>query len=357
MWHWPLLLAALLLWVPGGPAAALAAGAPTTTTPGSSTQEATAVLKAQPGLTAVVPPAGELTPPNAGWKIDQMDVQVWPEYDERAVLVLMGLSLPADVPLPTTFRFAIPHGAIVAGVAEVDSKGDFKYNYADSYPPVQSGAEWDVVTIQVQGFRSLQIDYYYDPGLPAAAGERSFPLLLQVPVDVGTLVLHVQQPSRATDFRVQPALGSLGKADDGFTYAVGTFSEVKAGSTLGQLVSYSKPDGALSADPGQSGPRQLKTGTVLLAALLPIAVCGVGFLAFRLYRRAERGKRRQPHPETPERLSARPMVGTPPKPPANSAEAASDRGTAVRRFCFSCGEELPKKKARYCPSCGEAQDE
>ena len=246
------------------------------------------------------------TPLNPGLKTDQMAVQVWPEYDKKAVLVLMSFSLPADVALPATLKFTIPKGAVVAGIGEIDPNGTFKYNYANSYPPVEPGTDWDIVTIQVQNYRSLQIDYYYDPGLPAGAGERFFPVLMQSPLDVGTLLLHIQQPARATDFKVVPTPQGSGQADDGFTYAVATFSDVKAGSTLGETVSYSKPDGDLSAGSTASTGAKVKTSTVLLAAILVIVVCFGGYIAYRLSRNtSKRGGR---HPRAQRGSEARPAA-------------------------------------------------
>ena len=376
-----LLSAALMLMVFAGPAVAQAAESPASTAPSGAAQEVTTSSttaagqdvtspvtasttpdpRAQAGQAAVIPPAAGLVPLNPGWKAGQMDVDVWPEYDKEAVLVFMRFSLPAEVPLPATFKFAIPTGAVIAGIGEIDPNGSYKFNYADSYPPVQPGANWDIATIQVQDFRSLQIDYYYDPGLPAGAGERSFPLLLQLPLDVGTLALHVQQPAGATDFTVQPDLQGSGAAQDGFTYAVATFNEVKAGSTLGHLVSYSKPDGALSADPGQSDPAQVGTRTVLLTAILVIVVGVGGFLAYYLYRKAGRDKQSSRRPRTKGSPAAqpvrsptkRPVATTRKKPAPKGGNAATDRGEAVDSVCVACGEAL-RKKDRFCPSCGEA---
>ncbi len=98
-------------------------------------------------------------------------------------------------------------------IGEIDPNGGFTYNYANSYPSVEPGDEWDIATIDVTSYRQLQIDYYYDPGLPQEAGQRSFPLLVQMPVDAGTVLLHVQQPARATDFEIQPALQGSGQAE------------------------------------------------------------------------------------------------------------------------------------------------
>jgi hypothetical protein len=262
---------------------------------------------------------------------------------------------------------------------------------------VQSGTQWDIATIEAKDFRQLQIDYYYDPGLPAGAGQRSFPLLVQLPMDAATLLLHVQQPTRATNFQVQPALQGLGKASDGFTYAVATYSDVKQGSTLGHTISYYKPDGGLSTDTSQSGGTQINTNTVLLAAILFVVVCIGGIVVYRLFfssRRAEQ-KKGSPKSRPGSAAATQPAAARRPRPSAKAgkapivvrAKAASPQaapskaasaetaasapvaetaaaaapadpvtapGNAAVEYCMACGEELTTR-SRFCPSCGEAR--
>lgn len=345
----------------------------TTATSGatSTTAGASTTLPAPAGATGLVPPIAGSAPLNPGWKIAQMVVQVWPEYDQKAVLVIMNLDLPAEVQLPATFKFAVPSGAQIAGIGEIDPNGNFTFNYANSYPPVQPGTDWDIATIQVQKYRSLQIDYYYDPGLPVGAGARSFPLLMQVPLDVTALNLHVQQPARATDFAVQPAMQGSGKAQDGYTYSVAAFSDVKAGSTFGYVISYSKPDGNLSTTPGQSGSTQLGTRNVLLAAILIVVVCIGGFVIYRLYRKGGKPApaKGQGRPKARTSPAAAPTATKKKRPVVQAKSVATDRreaasaeaatgeaaaGKEVTGQCPACGEELVKH-ARFCPNCGEAQ--
>ena len=350
------------------------AAAPTTST-AASASTATTTAAQTPAASGLIPPIVGLALLNPGWKTAQMVVQVWPEYDKRAVLVIMTFDLPAEVPLPATFKFAIPRGAEIAGIGEVDPNGDFTFNYADSYPPVEPGTDWDISTIQVQKYRSLQIDYYYDPGLPIGAGARSFPLLLQLPMDVTSLNLHVQQPARATDFNVQPAMQGTGAAQDGFTYAVASLSDAKSGSTFSYVVSYSKPDGDLSTSTNGTTGAKLNTSTVLLAVILVIVVVVGGVVIYLLFRRSGKAAPAGRKGSGQGRPKARATRTTPPpvatkakKPAARVGSVAKDEGhaaggeatgkaatgEAVTGYCLACGEELIKN-ARFCPNCGEAQ--
>jgi hypothetical protein len=383
----PLLAATLLVAVLTSPVAAQAAGTPSsaepilvaqettpssTTAPGQAADSSTTTSGApgqggQSAPTAIVPPPAAQVALNPGWSTDQMDVRVWSEYDAKAVLVIMNFSLPADVPLPATLKFPMPAGAQIAGIGEIDPTGGFTYNYANSYPSVEPGDEWDIATIDVTNYRQLQIDYYYDPGLPQEAGPRSFPLLVQMPVDAGMVLLHVQHPARATDFAIQPALQGTGQAEDGFTYSVATYNEVKAGSTLGHLISYYKPDGGLSIDSDQSTPTQFNTTTVLLAAILVIVVIVGALVIYRLYSNSRGGNQKGGGPGakrgsastarsggTKRQRQAEKAQNAPPTEPPKTTDPAVERGDAAAEYCIACGEELDPESP-FCPSCGEAR--
>lgn len=435
---WPLLAAVLFLTVGTGsvmaqaatntwstaPAAQVAPGAQATpvaqatasTTASSQTTASTATTVttaapagqgAQADATAVVPPLAGQSPLNPGWKTDQMDVRVMPEYDQKAVLVIVGFTLPASVSLPTTLKFAIPSGATFGGIGEVDSNGNFTYNYQNSYPAVQPGTQWDIATIDVKKYRELQIEYYYDPGLPVGGGQRSFPLQVMLPLDAATLLLHVQQPARATNFQVQPALQGSGKASDGFTYAVGTYSDVKQGSTLGHTISYINPDGGLSTSASQpSGSTPVSTNTVLLAAILFVVVCIGGIVVYRMFAGSRRkgpkkgaaktgrgsaasaspaaAKRPRPGAKTAKtpnvvtaKAASRQAVPSKPRLPetatkaprpetavttaiaetavaAESADPVTAPSGAAVEYCMACGEEMVAR-SRFCSNCGEAR--
>jgi hypothetical protein len=386
-----------------------------TQSPSSTTVTTAAGQAVQSGHVAIIPPSPGQTPLNPGWKTDQMDLRVMPEYDQPAVLVITGFSLPASVPLPATLKFPIPAGAQIAGIGEIDPNGNFTYNYANSYPSIEQGTDWDIATIEVKNYRQLQIDYYYDPGLPQGAGQRAFQILEQVPLDAGQLLLHVQQPANATDFQVEPALQGSGKAEDGFTYSVAAYTDVKAGSTMGHIVSYVNPTGGLSVESQQSGgTTQSNTNTVLLAAILAIVVIVGGLVVYRLFfssrgagqgdggrggrrrqeqaARSRNGKQQRQNQKVqraattsagaasskvarPGRGAASAKASEPtPAPTEAAAGEAIEAGAADAaltdveseptsaaapadasvEYCTACGEELTTDSP-FCPKCGEAR--
>jgi len=338
---------------------------PTTTiSSATTTAETDVVMETPPG--AIIPLAEGQTPPNPGWTTDLFEVRVLPEYDEPAVLIILRFSLPETVSLPATVKLPIPSGSWIAGIGEIGPGGGFTYNYADSYPTVEPGARWDIASIVVSDYRDLQVDYYYDPGIPDGAGQRSFPLLVQLPVDADTLILHVQQPARSTDFLIEPALQDSGLSDDGFTYAVAAYTGLKSGDQLGNTVSYEKSDGSLSIE-GGTAPESSKvnTNTVLIAAILVVVVIVGGVVIYRLYAKPGAGKgntkgRSRPRPAQPApkaKASSRQASGGRPSG-AKSSKAQTGKTTSSKvgnvDYCTACGEELDDR-SRFCPNCGEAR--
>ena len=363
------------------------AAAPTATTASTATTAAgatttagatTATTAPLAGTQAIVAPGADWTPLNPGWRTDQMTVKVEPEFDLRAVLVIVDFSLPTDVPLPATLKFPVPAGARIAAIGEIDPNGNFTQNYLNSYPPVTQGFDWDVASIQVKSYRQIQVEYYYDPGIPPAAGPRSLPVWMEIPVDVGTLVLHVQQPARATGFVVKPALEGSGESDDDhFTYSVGAFTNVKAGSQLGQVIEYNNPDNGLSvATPGSTTTSKISTNTVLLTAILVVVVIIAIVVIWRVFFSSRRrpgggagaaagkagswsaasGKNKAAgasggKPSAAKPTKAAKQVAAPvPDEVATSEQTDQD----ATEYCVACGEAL-SPDSPFCTNCGEAR--
>ena len=109
------LAAILLMGLPWGTTAALKGGSSsslsylaeeTTTSATAGTSQTTVSSAAAPdasdseahgGQTGLELPSADQVALNPGWGIEQMSVRVWPEYDRRAVLVILNLSLPTEV--------------------------------------------------------------------------------------------------------------------------------------------------------------------------------------------------------------------------------------------------------------------
>ena len=269
--------------------------------------------------------------------------------------MIMDFDLPADVPLPATLKFAIPSGASIAGMAEIDPNGNFiHYNSIRRCSRGPTGTSPPSKCRNTGHCRSTTTTTLV---FPRERVRVRSPCCYNCPLDATSLNLHVQQPARATDFAVTPALQATGAAQDGFTYAVAAFSDVKAGSTFGYVVSYDKPDAQLSvSSSGTTTGAKLNTTTVLLAVIAALVVVFGSVIIFYLYRKGgkpapSKGQQRAKTP--PGRATAAPRNAQAKKPAARVADVVNEQREASAAHCPSCGEELAKK-ARFCPNCGLA---
>jgi hypothetical protein len=356
----PLVLLVTLMLVLSAAVPALAETATTGTDTTAAGVETTAAPEgAAPETTgAVVPRAPEAEQLNPGVSFDRVGVQVWPEYDEPDILVMVDVLLPEDATFPFTFRFAVPKGARVTGVAEVRADGSFDY----SRPAPQfdySSPDRDVVTVVVPKLRDVRLEYYYDPGLNLQ-GQRDFGFTYELPGDAKQASLSIQQPLRASGFAVQPPLSQSSSDQQGFSYVGESFEGLEGGDRLQAQVSYSRDTAEPSKPAGSTGAPASGASSSYLLLLLAIVIVGVGgFAAYRMWLRPppatySRGGGRRPAAKTARAPQNRARGS---KPAANS-RAAGKTGAAggPSRFCTSCGSQLTKKD-RFCPQCGEPRED
>ncbi|MHB0981049.1 MAG: zinc ribbon domain-containing protein [Thermoleophilia bacterium] len=306
---------------------------------------------------AEVPAAGVVKKPaeaeelNPGVSFDELDLQVWPEYDQPGVLVLVDIRLPEEATLPFTFRFAIPKGAQLHGVAEVGPDGTFSHGPAPQFD--NSRPDKVIVTAEIQKSRSVRLEWYYDPGLNTA-GQRDFGVLYEIPADTGEVSLSVQQPARSSGFEVSPPL-SPSTSQEGFAFVGEVFGALEAGDQLQYRVSYSKSDGNPSVEPDTGGAPTTDTNRDSILIVLLVLILGVGgFVAYRILRPQPASRRRVGgggggggrRPAPPRRVAAESGGRTGPR-----NAGARRTGAATARFCTDCGAEL-KPNGRFCAECG-----
>ena len=339
----------------------------------SAAATATTAADASSGATAggtqsaavVTPPPAGFTPLNPGVKVPTVQLQIWPEYDTRDVLVFMNLTLPAGTKLPATFTYVVPTGARLAGIGEVDPNGNFTYNYNNGPPPTTVGQDGNVVTITLQKYLTVQVEWYYNPGV-AVTGARSFPVSVVIPVDTDQVQIAVQQPLRSTNFSVQPPMGQPAANPDGFNYVSGVVPAVKAGSKVTTTISYTKTDSEPSKSTAVSTPVQKSTSKWLIYILVALVVVVVGFSVYRLWLRPAAasggaggrsggGGRGGPGQSGKSTRGAQGSRGGG-KAAGGSPTVRADTGsTTATKFCTNCGARLSKRD-RFCPECGQERE-
>ncbi|MCI0397141.1 MAG: hypothetical protein L0322_19675, partial [Chloroflexi bacterium] len=150
-----------------------------------------------PGLAQA--PAGTLA---------QLAVDLWPDYDRPAVLVLLTGTLPADTPLPATVTLPFPAEATLNAVARITGDN----NMVDDVSYDTTNGQLTLTTPDLR----FRVEYY----LPYTeeAGQRTFTFAWQDGPAVAELAASVQQPAAASELATTPAAESVTVGQDTLRY-------------------------------------------------------------------------------------------------------------------------------------------
>ena len=205
--------------------------------------------------------------------LSSVSVEIWPEYDQPAVLVIYHLSLSSGTTLPATFNLRIPAGAEVYAVAVSDPvKGLLNAPYDRS---VQGS--WATLKITAN-LPDMQVEYY--ESLEKNGTSRH--IVYEWPGDyaVDGFTVALQQPVGATNLVIYPTLLKSSAQQDGFTYFASTAQSLPAGQSYTLTIDYQKPTDALSTTGLPVQPVQPLTaatpGRITVSGTLPWVLAGLG---------------------------------------------------------------------------------
>jgi hypothetical protein len=280
--------------------------------------------------------------------LESLDVELWPDYDREAVLVLLTGTLPASQSLPVTLTVPLPEGAdfnVVARITPDNVMTDQGMN-----PTVIDGS----VTFTLSETR-FRVEFY-EP-YTANNTQRNFSYTWRSDqISINQLNVTLQQPFDTMLINTVPAANNVGQGQDGLTYHEFPSLAVPAGDTYTLDVDYTLNSGALTVE-FEVGDTSTNPELPFLDAVpvennnfdwqLLLLVLGVVILAGTAVwyfvsnrptnRRPSKPKpRREAKQTTPQTVASRNSI---PKTKAN--------------FCHQCGESL-QSSDKFCRSCGTA---
>lgn len=202
-----------------------------------------------------------------------VSVDVWPEYDQPAVLVIYHISLSSSATLPATFNLRIPAGAEVYAVAVSDPTAGL---LNASYERNVSGL-W--ATLKITANRpDIQVEYY-DPLVKDGSARH---IVFEWPGDYGVDAFSVtlQQPVGATGLTMEPALTQSSVGQDGFVYYTSMTQSLAVNQPYTLTIDYQKTTDTLSTTGLPVQPAQplnaATPGRVTVNGVLPWVLAGVG---------------------------------------------------------------------------------
>jgi len=206
-------------------------------------------------------------------RLSSVSVEIWPEYDQPAVLVIHHISLSPDTTLPATLDLRVPAQAEVFAVAISDPVNGL---VIAPYDRTVQGS-WATLTITANSL-DVQVEYY--DALVKNGSARHIVYEWAGDFAVDSFSVLFQQPVGATDLVTAPALTNSSVGQDGFTYFQLTPQPLAAGQSFTLTADYQKATEALSTtglpvQPAQ--PLDASTpGRVTTSSVLPWVLAGVG---------------------------------------------------------------------------------
>jgi hypothetical protein len=302
------------------------------------------------GLAAVIPGHAQST----ATSLDRLAVDIWPDFDQPSVLVLLTGTFPAGTTYPATIVIPVPEEATIHAVARVD---EVSGNMLTDIVYDDSATGQISLTASSPIFR---IEYY----VPYEADDtrRSYTFSWRSDLLVNELQVSVQQPVAAANLTTDPGGASVVTGNDGLRYSNFSLQALPAGQTYSLDISYEMPVSQLTVDllqpaespipaavdqttqPAASG-LALDWSLLLTIVVGGLAVVGVAVAAIWLSNRHTAPARsRKPRP------ARRPAPGGRVARSQSRATGQTNSGGQVR-FCHQCGQPV-EPGDRFCRECG-----
>ncbi len=206
-------------------------------------------------------------------RLSSVRVDVWPEYDQPAILVIYHITLPTSTSFPITLNLRIPAQAEAYAVAISDPvKGLLNAPYDRT---VQGTLATLAITVNAT---EVQVEYY--DTLVKNGSERHIVYDWAGDYAVDSFAVDIQQPTGATNMVTNPSLPPSPIGQDGFIYFESTPQPLAAGQTFSLTADYQKTTDTLSTTGLPVQPTQPLTsktpGRVTMNAVLPWVLAGLG---------------------------------------------------------------------------------
>ncbi|WKZ37147.1 MAG: zinc ribbon domain-containing protein [Anaerolineales bacterium] len=206
--------------------------------------------------------------------ISSMTVQLWPEYDQPSMLVIVDFLPAADTALPVDLTFRIPPDANLIAVASHAGSGNFMNS---AFSGVGRDGEWQVFTMTLTVNTMYRFEYYQP--LTLNGNQRIFSYLWDGAYAVDEFHVLVLEPRDVVSLSMTPAHASVAVESGGKYYDSGLV-KLAGGEQFALNLQYEKTTDMLSAPPQGLQPAapvdENTLGRVSLNNSLPYLIGGLG---------------------------------------------------------------------------------
>lgn len=296
-------------------------------------------------------------------QINDLLVEIWPEYDRPEALVIYRIELSATAALPAQVTFELP-GYIDSMHAVAYEQGGALLAVDPASVQLQAQNNSTLLTFTAPA-NNLQLEYY-DPMILTKQGQnRQLNFSFTAPYDIVSTRFQVQQPLEAENFSVTPAATDSFTNNDGLTYSVINAGSLSAGDVFSLAATYSRSTDATSVSlldatsehaqditvattdpPAAQGDDNL-LGYILVGAGIGLLLAVGGYWFYTS---------RQNQPTQPRRPKKSSRPARRKKQRAAAPDPSKQAAPPVAGFCYKCGVPL-RADANFCHNCGAKRRE
>jgi hypothetical protein len=176
-------------------------------------------------------------------RLASLQVEIWPEFDRPAALVILRGEIAADAPLPASvsLRIAAASGGPTAVAYSNGASGNLlnlKYDRKDA---------GNFITLKFDTPERFFHVEFYDPLATSAPG-RSYTYVWTGDLAAERLSVIVQEPAAVSNFSVQPPLNASATGQDGLRYRSAELGASAAGKRVEVKLMYTKTDPRTSTE-------------------------------------------------------------------------------------------------------------
>ena len=176
-------------------------------------------------------------------QLESMQIEIWPEYDRPAALVILRGALAADTKLPADVRLRIPASSGGPSAMAYSTAADGKLLNLQ-YERKDAG---DSITLHFKvSERFFHVEFY--DWIATGSPERTYTYVWPGDLGVGQLRVIMQEPAAASNFSTQPNLGASTSGQNGLHFHSAELGAQAAGTQLPISVRYTKTDARTSAE-------------------------------------------------------------------------------------------------------------
>jgi len=211
----------------------------------------------------------------ANFHLSLVTVDIWPEYDQSAILFIYHISLVPGTNLPAKLSLRLPLGAEINAVAIEDESGNLIDEPYDNTPQ----AQWSLLTLTTISSH-VQVEYYKDLEKVGSARHIVFNWDQDYPVD--ELEVNFLRPLGADNVSLSlPPVDTSPGQNGLLNYRVNA-TNIVADQPFSLTIDYQRQTDALSISSlpveAASTPGPDTPGHVSMTGIMPWALAAIGLL-------------------------------------------------------------------------------